>query len=269
MTNPLTNLRTTFFTGWSYITLVVDIPERLQIVNGDSSLVAGLHLLPMLGATAFGSFAAGLINKKKNVTAHTTIAGCAFQCLGLGLIYGTTTSDTMLSIILGYTALYGFGVGLVFAGVTMMTTVEARNIDLAVAQGAVAQARVLGGCIGLTIGTLVFNKLVQEDLDGVLDAQQLDAIYRTPMAVLSFQPDLQGVVTGVYTAAFKSQMLVLLIIAAVGWVTSFGTLLADRTPVADLLQHHIDVQQPKTPSARTSDMELGDLDVCHVVSRGN
>lgn len=251
--------RATFFSGWSYIALVVDIPERLQIVNGDTSLVAGLHLLPMLGATASGSFAAGIVNKKKNFTSLTTIAGCALQCLGLGLIYGTTSGTGTISVFLACTALYGLGVGLVFAGVTMMTTVEARNIDLAVAQGAVAQARVLGGCIGLAVGTLVFNELVQEQLSPSLDPPQLDSIHRSPMAIFSMPADLQPRVTAVYVSAFTSQMLGLLIVSVVGLVASLGTLLADRTPVASLLGRQ-GLQRQKTGSARTSDMELGDLD---------
>jgi hypothetical protein len=212
----------------------------------------------MLGATAFGSFAAGVVNKKKNLTAFTTIVGCAFQCLGLGFIYGTASGATTISPFLGYTALYGLGVGLVFAGVTMLTTVEARNIDLAVAQGAVAQARVLGGCIGLTVGTLVFNQLVQERLNVTLNYPQLDAIHRSPMAIFSLPSELQPPVTRVYISAFTSQMFGLLIVSGIGLVTSLGTLLADRTPVASLLGQHL--QPQKTSSARTSDMELGDID---------
>lgn len=211
----------------------------------------------MLGATAFGSFAAGVINKKKNFTAFTTITGCALQSLGLGLIYGTTSGASAIALFLGYTALYGLGVGLVFAGVTMMTTVEARNIDLAVAQGAVAQARVLGGCIGLTVGTLIFNQLVQEKLSQTLDQVQLGAIHRSPMAIFSLSPEAQPIVKAVYIQAFSSQMLSLLTASAIGFVTSLGTLLADRTPVAVLLgQNH---QAQKSASARTSDMELGDI----------
>lgn len=251
------NNSATFFSGWTYIALVVDIPERLQIVNGDTSLVAGLHLLPMLGATAFGSFAAGVINKKKNLTAFTTITGCALQSLGLGLIYGTTSGATAISLFLGYTALYGLGVGLVFAGVTMMTTVEARNIDLAVAQGAVAQARVLGGCIGLTVGTLIFNQLVQQRLSETLNQLQLGAIHRSPMAIFSLPTETQPLVKDVYVQAFSSQMLSLLIASLIGVVTSLGTLLADRTPVASLLAQNPQPQKPG--SARTSDMELGDI----------
>jgi hypothetical protein len=220
--------------------------------------VAGLHLLPMLGATAFGSFAASIVNKKNNLTAFTTIGGCAFQCLGLGLIYGTTSGAGTISLFLGLTALYGFGVGLVFAGVTMMTTVEARSIDLAVAQGAVAQARVLGGCIGLTVGTLVFNQFVQEKLSEALNQTQLAAIHRSPMAIFSLPTETQPLVKDVYIQAFSSQMFGLLIVSVIGFVTSVGTILADRTPIASLLGQHL--QPQKTGSARTSDMELGDVD---------
>jgi hypothetical protein len=241
------------------VALVVDIPERLQIVNDESSLAAGLHLLPMLGATALGSFFAGVVNKKKNYTGMTTIVGCMFQCIGLGLIYGTTSGTTKLSVILGYTGLYGLGVGLVFAAATMLTTVEARHIDLAAAQGAVAQARVLGGSIGLTIGTIIFNRLVQQDLTGFLTPQQLDRVHRSPIAVLQMPAELQPLVKDVYTSAFKSQMLGLSLVALIAILASCGTLMADRTPVSDLLGQPM-MQPPKTPSSRTSDMELDDLE---------
>ena len=219
----------------------------------------------MLGATAFGSFAAGIVNKKSNLTGFTTVAGCAFQCIGLGLIYGTTSGASTIYLFLGCTALYGLGVGLVFAAVTMMTTVEARNIDLAVAQGAVAQARVLGGCIGLTVGTLVFNQLVQEELSSTLNRAQLDAIHRSPTAIFSFSPDIQPLVRDVYVSAFSSQMLGLLIVSLIGLVVGLGTLLADRTPVASLLGQR-EVHPQKTGSARTSDMELEEID-CRFTAR--
>lgn len=238
--------------------LVVDIPERLQIVNGDSALMAGLHLLPMLGATALGSALAGSVNKRRNFLGCTTLVGCILQGAGLISIYGTTLGFAKIAVFLAFTAIYGLGVGLVFAAATMLTTVEARAIDLAAAQGAVAQARVLGGSIGLTIGTIIFNHLVQRDLPGVLTSQQLDQIHRSPIAVLSMPEDLQPRVKEVYTSAFVSQMLGLAVTGLIAIIASIGTFRVDPTPVSSLLGQPSTTVR-KSPSSHNSDVELGDL----------
>jgi hypothetical protein len=241
------------------VALVVDIPERLQIINGDSALMAGLHLLPMLGATALGSALAGTVNKRRNFFGCTTLVGCILQGAGLISIYGTTLGSAKIAVFLAFTGIYGLGVGLVFAAATMLTTVEARAIDLAAAQGAVAQARVLGGSVGLTIGTIIFNHLVQRDLTGVLSSQQLDQIHRSPIAVLSMPQDLQPRVKEVYTSAFVSQMLGLAVTGLIAIIASIGTFRVDSTPVSSLLGQPATTVR-KSPSSHNSDVELGDLD---------
>jgi hypothetical protein len=243
-------------TGFVYIALVIKIPERLQITYHDDALGAGVHLLPMLGACAFGSFLGGLISKRKNLTSETLIVGCALQTLGIGMVYGFTAEDAALRLILGCTAVYGFGVGLCFAASTMIAAIESRQGDLAAAQGAVAQARVFGGALGLALCTVVVNERLQAALGpgsgsgSGLSEHALELIHRSPMTVLSLPPDVQREVGAVYLAAFREQMLIMTAVAAASLVVSFASYRVKATPVTDAMAYH------KAFASRSNDTEL-------------
>lgn len=241
-------------TGFVYIALVIKIPERLQITYLDNALGAGVHLLPMLGACAFGSFLGGLISKTKNLTSETLIVGCVLQTLGIGLVYGFTQAHTPLRLILGCTAIYGFGVGLCFAASTMIAAIESRQGDLAAAQGAVAQARVFGGALGLAICTVVFNERLQRGLGpgsgSGMSERELEMIHRSPMSVLSLPQDVRDEVGGVYLTAFREQMLIMTAVAAASVVVSLASWRVEAAPVTDAMAYH------KEFAARSNDTEL-------------
>ncbi|KAK6198441.1 Type I Iterative PKS [Pestalotiopsis sp. IQ-011] len=147
----LAALSCSFFAGIQYLALIIILPERFQIVNGDSSLMAGIHLLPQLGACAFGSFLAGVVSSKRNNTAYTLIAASCLQLVGLILLSLLSDVDTEIYAQYGYQVIFGLGIGLSFASVTILTSVRSHQDDLAVAQGALAQARVFGGAIGIAV----------------------------------------------------------------------------------------------------------------------
>lgn len=113
--------------------------------------MAGIHLLPQLGACAFGSFLAGAISSKRNNTSITLIIASGLQLIGVGLLSTLSEVLTAIEPQYGYQTLFGLGVGLSFASVTILTSVCSHPHDLAVAQGAIAQARVFGGAIGIAV----------------------------------------------------------------------------------------------------------------------
>ena len=43
------------FVGYVFYTVLVEMPEHFQIVNGKTPLLAGIFLLPISGASAIGS----------------------------------------------------------------------------------------------------------------------------------------------------------------------------------------------------------------------
>ncbi|KAK4230948.1 putative multidrug resistance protein [Podospora fimiseda] len=253
-------LLNTLMTGFVYIALVIKIPERLQIIYGDSALMAGVHLLPMLGSCAFGSFLGGAISKRVNLTSQTLIVGNALQVLGLGLVFGFAR-NLDLAYLLGFTSIYGLGVGLSFAACTIIAAIEAGNEDLASAQGSVAQARVFGGALGLAVCTIIFNEKLHGSLGPgsgsvIVDEKQLEAIHRSLMAVLTLSPAERTEVMIVYMNAFREQMLAMTVVAAVALVVAFGTYKKNPAPVVDIMAHHHKEAGGQQTLSTTNDTEL-------------
>lgn len=113
----------TLLLGFPYLLLIYAIPIRIQVVSGQSSLTAGVMLLPMLGTSALGSMASGRINAVKNYTSETLLAGSIFMTLGCGLLM-TLDDGPDDAKLLGFITFCGLGFGLTVASSTMLSSVE-------------------------------------------------------------------------------------------------------------------------------------------------
>ncbi|KAJ6443901.1 MFS multidrug transporter [Purpureocillium lavendulum] len=222
----------TFLTGFPYIALSIVIPERFQIAGGDTVLMAGIHLLPLLAGCAFGSFIGGAVSSKRNNTGYTLVGSSCLQLLGVGLMTTVTTSDSRQAAQYGYQAIFGLGVGMSFSAATIMTSVLAADPSVrASAQGAIAQARVFGGCIGLSICTVVFNAHVNGNLDQVLTHDQLDDLHRSPLASLGLPENVRALVKNAYVVAFGQEVQVMMVVCAAMVVVSLFTIERHPTPL--------------------------------------
>ncbi|UNI24085.1 hypothetical protein JDV02_009861 [Purpureocillium takamizusanense] len=224
----------TLLTGFPYIALSIVIPERFQIAGGDNVLMAGVHVLPLLVGCAFGSFVGGAVSSKRNNTGFTLLGSSCLQLLGVGLMTTITTSDSRQAAQYGYQAIFGLGVGMSFSAATIMTSVLAADPSVrASAQGAIAQARVFGGCVGLSICTVMFNAHVNHDLSGggVLTWAQVKDLLRSPLSSLRLPEDLRRRVTGVYVAAFEQEVDVMMAVCAAMVIVSLFTLERHPTPL--------------------------------------
>lgn len=242
---PSPPLSVTFLTGFPYIALSIIIPERFQMVDGDQVLLAGVRLLPLLGACAVGSFLGGFLSSKRNNTSYTLIAASCLELLGVGLMTLTSSSQNEVAQY-GYQAIFGLGVGLSFSAATIMTSILATDPKVrASAQGAVAQARVLGGCLGLAVCTILFNIHVNRHLEGALAREQIDELRRSPLSGLRFPPSLRDLVKNVYIGAFTQEIQVMGLVCAVMVVVSLLTLERNPTPLEKLTGPACMARQPK------------------------
>lgn len=118
----------TLFIGFPYFMISYAFPLRAQVVDGKSPLLAGIMLLPMLGATSVGSILAGTLSKTKNYLFETMLAGACLMTIGIGLL--TTVHDAGDdSKALGFIVFAGLGFGLNVAAATMLTSFEVPIID--------------------------------------------------------------------------------------------------------------------------------------------
>ncbi|KEY68761.1 hypothetical protein S7711_00632 [Stachybotrys chartarum IBT 7711] len=246
----------TLLTGFPYMSLSIGLPERFQIVNHESALLATAHILPLLGSCAIGSFLGGRVSNKKNNTSYTLVAAACFQLLGTSLM--TTVSGETASPVsqYGFQAIFGLGVGLSFAAATMMANILAPGqSELASVQGAVAQARVFGGCIGLSTCTVIFNHHTNRYLEGRLTDEQLQGLHRSPLSGLQLPQELRALVSRVYVGAFAEQMKVMAIVCGVMVLVSLFTLEKEPAPLERMLSLRKDDARSRRGSDSGTEMD--------------
>lgn len=197
-------------------------------MSAKSALVAGLMLLPMLGASAVGSATSGKVNTKKNYLCESLVVGACLMTLGCALL--TTVADAADDVkALGFLAFAGLGFGLSTAAATILVTVEALIRDHAPAQGILTQLRVLGGTLGISTSTVFVHAEESRYLDGVPAAQEKVMVGRAGARLSSEQRDAVHLA---YSQAFRKGMIAAAAVSGVAVLLTLGGYHRNRTGVA-------------------------------------
>ncbi|KAH8695587.1 putative MFS multidrug transporter [Talaromyces proteolyticus] len=212
---------TSFFIGFSFTSVVVNIPQRAQAVYGYSPERAGITLLPLLLssplATAFSSF---LTSKCKVPPTYLILAGVIVQSLGMGMACSLPTNSLSLPYQqLIFEAIIGTGFGFTLTTtLTLAQIVTAQNdlLDVtndigkpAVTLGALTQVRVLGGTLGLAISSTVLNSDVSNRLEHIIGLQEVQNITKSFSAIESLSPGQQRLTRLVFAEGFQRQTIVM------------------------------------------------------------
>ncbi|KAH6607930.1 MFS general substrate transporter [Trichoderma cornu-damae] len=215
---------TTLLMGYPHLLLIFCFPIRMQVVSGRSPLIAGLTMLPMLGTVALGSMVSGKVNANNNNNnnnkshlAETMRCGTWLMALGCVLLTTVRGSEDDAKA-LGYLAFAGFGFGLCTAAATNVIGVEVPTQQRASAHGIVAQARILGGSLGLSVSTVCLHTEVINRLPDIL----------TPGELASFDGDVKRIMGDsleaiqlAYVSAFRRTVLTAGIIACCAVMSTF------------------------------------------------
>ena len=127
------------------MTIIVNLPQRLQSLYLTSPTAAGVSLLPLLLLTPLASGVAGYLAKFKVPPAYIVTAGSGLQLLGVGLTSSLDNDpngwgDTRGKIY-AFEVLMGMGFGLVLSSLLIMIPLVAEEKDQNVMIGAVTQVR--------------------------------------------------------------------------------------------------------------------------------
>lgn len=188
----------TILTGFVNFNAIYGLPLHFQIVNGSTPLMAGVSLLPLLVSAAIGSMLGGL------TVIHSFAAllvASGSMALGTGLLSTLSDHHSIQARTYGFEVPLGLGVGLSISISTLLAALQCESQDMAIAQGVIAQARVLGGSIGIAASTAIVGGLSEK-----AGTERREVGERA-----------------VYAKAFSETMWVCAVVACVALVFSVGT----------------------------------------------
>jgi len=188
----------TILSGFVNFIAIYSLPLHFQIVNGSSPLMAGVALLPLLVSAAIGSMLGGL---STNHSFPALAVASSLMAVGTGLLSTLSNHHGIQSRTYGFEVPLGLGMGLSISTSTLLAALQCEGRDMAVAQGIVAQARVLGGSIGIAASSAVVGGMV----------------------VKAGREGQKGDERMVYAKAFSKTMWVCAVVACVALIISVGT----------------------------------------------
>lgn len=117
--------------GVPFTTVVIELPQKFEAVNGVSPLGAGIRLLPFSLPCAIASALTGVLTSRLKVPPiYVLLWGAILQTLGLALSYGQPIGLDVLASQYGFEALAGFGVGLSLTTLLTVTPSVVQKSDL-------------------------------------------------------------------------------------------------------------------------------------------
>jgi EmrB/QacA subfamily drug resistance transporter len=150
-------MSSTFFAALLYL------PQFFQKVLGDSSLVAGAGLLPMMAVFTATSFAAGALYNHLGAKVVVS-AGALMMAVGPFLLTFVST-DSGYAVFVPGMVVIGIGVGLFYSSVTTAGVTALDESRSSLAGGILYMFQLAGGSVGLALTTTVFLAAANSSLD--------------------------------------------------------------------------------------------------------
>ncbi|MFD7259747.1 DHA2 family efflux MFS transporter permease subunit [Streptomyces sp. NPDC059874] len=215
-----------FVVGFAMFGAMVYLPTFLQVVQGVSPTMSGVHMLPMVLGMLISSTASGQLVSRTGRWKVFPIAGTAVTAVGLLLLHqlNRTSSTWEMSV---YFFVFGAGLGLVMQVLVLVVQNAVSYADLGVATSGATFFRSIGASFGVAIFGTVFTNRLDDKLATALagvplppgaGAKQLEA---DPRAIAALPAELRPRVLDAYASAITDVFLyavpVVLLAFLVAW----------------------------------------------------
>ncbi|OII60116.1 EmrB/QacA family drug resistance transporter, partial [Streptomyces sp. CC53] len=201
-----------FVIGFAMFGAMTYLPTFLQVVQGVSPTLSGVHLLPMVVGILLTSTASGQIVSRTGRWKVFPVAGTALTTVGLLLLH-LMEQDSGVWEVSAYFFVFGAGLGLVMQVLILVAQNSVAYEDLGVATSGVTFFRSIGAAFGVAVfGTLFTNRLTGE-LAAALAGQEVppdadaQAIAADPRAIGLLPPGLRAAALTAYSTSITDVFL--------------------------------------------------------------
>jgi MFS family permease len=226
----------------------VFLGQYYQIARGFSPTHAGLMTLPMVLALAVSSTVGGQIVSRTGRTKPFLLSGAVLLLVGLFAL-STVDHTTDLTLMGGYLALMGFGLGFLLQNLVLVVQNTVTMRDMGSASWVVSFFRSLGGAAGVSALGAVLAAQVSTNITSALAALGVSSQGATNGGGGTLNVNaLPGPVQAVVRAAFGDATGKVFFIAAIVAVVTFLTVVFIREVP---LRRTLDVDEPVGASPAT------------------
>ncbi len=128
----LFSCRNAFLTGFPFMAVIINLPQKFQAVNASSPSAAGFSLLPLLLCSPLASaLAAWLVTKLHVAPFYLILGGATLQLVGVALTSSLPSSqDGIPNAQYGYEVIMGFGFGCGLVTLLIMVPLVVKKQDM-------------------------------------------------------------------------------------------------------------------------------------------
>ncbi|MGW2599673.1 DHA2 family efflux MFS transporter permease subunit [Streptomyces klenkii] len=193
-----------FVVGFAMFGSMTYLPTFLQVVQGVSPTLSGVHMLPMVAGLLIASTGSGQIVSRTGHYKAFPIAGTGIMTVGLLLLHRLDPAISTAEMS-AYFFVFGFGLGLVMQVLVLIVQNAVAYRDLGVATSGATFFRSIGASFGVSIfGTIFANMLGPRIADALAGAKlppgvSAERLSADPRAVSALPPGVRARVLAAYS----------------------------------------------------------------------
>ncbi|MFF7436637.1 DHA2 family efflux MFS transporter permease subunit [Streptomyces sp. NPDC008122] len=203
-----------FVVGFAMFGAMTFLPTFLQVVQGVTPTMSGVHMLPMVLGVLLTSTASGQIVSRTGRWKAFPVAGTALTCIGLLLLHRLTETSSTWSMSVCF-FVFGAGLGLVIQVLVLVVQNAVGYQDLGVATSGVTFFRSIGASFGVAVFGTIFTSRLTDELATVFASAGAELppgtgpgrVAADPRAIAQLPPGLRPSVLHAYATSITDVFL--------------------------------------------------------------
>ncbi|MEU3885758.1 MFS transporter [Streptomyces sp. NPDC029041] len=215
-----------FVVGFAMFGAMTYLPTFLQVVQGISPTMSGVHMLPMVLGLLLASTASGQIVSRTGRWKVFPIAGTGITTLGLLLLHQLDEHSSTAELS-GYFFVFGLGLGLVMQVLVLIVQNAVPYADLGVATSGATFFRSIGASFGVAVfGTVFAGRLGEQLTDAFRGARlppgtSVDTLEADPRGIAALPSGLRPPALHAYAVSITDVFLYAAPVALLGFVLAW------------------------------------------------